>query len=930
MRASAAPLRKALRGSLATRYQSNRILPVPRGTIAKPVMSLAPGTHLGPYEILAIIGSGGMGDVYRARDTRLDRTVAIKVVRGEFTERFEREARAISALNHPQICTLYDIGKEGDVRYLVMEYLEGGSLAERLRKGALRVDQAVRIASEMASALEAAHRKGIAHRDLKPGNVMLTRSGVKLLDFGLAKMPSRAERSEGDATMSMTSPITDRHTILGTPQYMAPEQIEGAETDHRADIFSFGCVLYEMISGKPPFEGKSVTSVMAAILERPAPGLPADVAQFDWLIQHCLEKDPEARFQNIHDVRLGLERMPVQTAASQAQVRRANRLPWLVTGLALLAAAGIVAWKTSRAQRAPLPSLVRITNDAGVTTGPDISADGKLLVYASDRDGQNNFDLYVQQLPGGTPVRITNTEDDETEPAFSPDGTSIAFYSSKGEGGIYIMPALGGEPRLLARGGHMPRYSPDGAWIAYWTGTLTSGDPFVAGAAKAFVIPSAGGTARPIHPEFSVVRAPIWSPDGQRLLFQGVAAGEGPLAARLDYWSAPVEGGSAERTGLIDQFLKLSGGEVHRWTREGVITGAGVVQNLYRVPVDGSGKVSGRSIQLTNGTESVRFAAVSQTGRLVFASGSVRVNVWGVPIDALSGKVTGAPYRITDDVARVYGFFLSPDARNLVYASDRNGAMQIWMKDLISGKQKVVITGPGNVNGPVFLRSGRIGFVRGGGAGKAPGGYIFDAATGESRELSHAGYLLGADSKEEFGTLRTVGGNLATVDVVELSSGRNVPLIRAPHWNLYQARFSPDDRWIAFLANTSPVTGRIYAARFHGMQQIPEAEWLPITSERARVDKPRFSPDGKLIYFTRDGEGSRSIQAIRFDGETGRPVGDPFLVFDFRGPRLSMVPVNLSPMDLAIGRDKLVTLVAESTSNIWMAESNTGTPAASK
>jgi serine/threonine protein kinase len=888
-------------------------------------MSLASGTRLGPYEILAAIGSGGMGDVYRARDTRLDRTVAIKVVRGDFTERFEREAKAISALNHPQICTLYDVGKEGDIHYLVMEYLEGDSLAQRLRKGALRVEQAVRVASDMASALEAAHRKGIAHRDLKPGNVMLTKSGVKLLDFGLAKMAARGAAPEVGATMSMT--VTAHNTVVGTPQYMAPEQIEGADTDHRADIFSFGCVFYEMISGKPPFEGKSATSVMAAILERPAPALPADLAQFDWLIQRCLEKDAEARWQDIHDVRLELERMPVQTAAPHVEVRRRNWVPWLVTGLALLATAGLVSWKMRTPQTAPLPALVRITNDMGVTTGPDISADGKLVVYSSDRDGQNNLDLYVQQIPGGTPVRITSTEDDETEPAFSPDGTSVAFHSSKGDGGIYIMPALGGEPRLLARGGHMPQYSPDGASIAYWTGILTSGDPFMAGAAKAFVIPSAGGTARPIHPEFSVVRAPIWSPDGQRLLFQGVAAGEGPLAARLDYWSAPVEGGSAEHTGLIDQLAKLSNslGEIHRWTRSGVIAGAGVIPNLYRVPVHRSGKVSGPPIQLTNGTEGARFAAISQSGRLAFASGSERVNAWGVPIDGLSGKVTGAPYRITDDVARISGLFLSPDGHNLLYGSDRRGAPQIWMKDLMSGKQRAVITGTANFTGPIFLRSGRIGF---GGGGKARTGSVFDPATGESQEISHAGYLLDTDSKEAFGTLRTASGNLATVDVIDLHTGRNGPLLRAPHWSLYQARFSPDDRWITFLANTSAATTRIYTARFRGMQPIPETEWLPITSESGKVDKPRFSPDGKLIYFTRDGEGSRSIQAIRFDGETGRPVGEPFLVFDFRGPRLSMVPVNLSPLDLAIGRDKLVTLAAESNSNIWLAEFNTGTVSA--
>jgi Tol biopolymer transport system component len=288
--------------------------------------------------------------------------------------------------------------------------------------------------------------------------------------------------------------------------------------------------------------------------------------------------------------------------------------------------------------------------------------------------------------------------------------------------------------------------------------------------------------------------------------------------------------------------------------------------------------------------------------------------------------VTGAAYRITDDVARIYGLSLSPDGHDLLYATDRNGALQIWMKDLISGKQKVVISGPGNVSWAIFLPSGRIGF-RG---GKGFSGYVFDRATGESHELSHAGFLLDTDRKEEFGALRTMAGNLAAVDVVELRTGRNVPLIRTPNWNLYQARFSPDDRWITFLANTSPETSRIYVARFRGMQQIPEAEWLPITSEGGRVDKPRFSPDGRLIYFTSDGQGSRSIQAIRFDGETGQPVGAPFLVFDFRGPRLSMAPVNLSPMDLAIGRDKLVTLVAESNSNIWLAELNTGAPPAPK
>src|ERR1039458_4925643 len=216
-------------------------------------MPLAANTRLGPYEILAPLGAGGMGEVFRARDTRLDRTVAIKICTGHFTERFEREARAISSLNHPHICALYDIGREGTVEFLVMEYLEGESLEARLRKGPLPIEEALQIAIQIASALDAAHRRGMVHRDLKPGNVMLTRSGAKLLDFGLAKTKQTIELSATDSTLTAQHPITVEGTILGTMQYMAPEQLEGKEADARSDIFSFGTMLYEMITGRKGF-----------------------------------------------------------------------------------------------------------------------------------------------------------------------------------------------------------------------------------------------------------------------------------------------------------------------------------------------------------------------------------------------------------------------------------------------------------------------------------------------------------------------------------------------------------------------------------------------------------------------------------------------------------------------------------------------------
>jgi serine/threonine protein kinase len=273
-------------------------------------MSVTTGTKLGPYEILSPLGAGGMGEVYRAKDTRLDRIVAIKVLPERLSDnpdlkaRFEREARAISQLTHPHICTLYDVGHQNEIDYLVIEYLEGETLAQRLTKGALPIDQVMRIGVEIASALDKAHRGGVVHRDLKPGNVMLTKAGAKLLDFGLAKGVTLGGNEP--TAMTMTKPITGEGTIVGTFQYMAPEQLEGKDADARTDIFAFGAVLYEMSTGKRAFEGSSRASLIASIMSAQPRAVselqPMTPPALDRLIRKCLAKDPENRWQNSADV----------------------------------------------------------------------------------------------------------------------------------------------------------------------------------------------------------------------------------------------------------------------------------------------------------------------------------------------------------------------------------------------------------------------------------------------------------------------------------------------------------------------------------------------------------------------------------------------------------------------------------------------------
>ena len=426
-------------------------------------MALTSGTKLGPYEIQSPLGAGGMGEVYRATDTRLDRTVAIKILpthlssNPEFKQRFEREARTVSSLNHPHICNLYDVGSQDGTEFLVMEFLDGETLAERLRRGALPFPELLKIGIEVAEALEIAHRAGIVHRDFKPGNIMLTKSGTKLMDFGLAKPASLGATGSGSApllsaarTMSgptPVSPLTTAGSIVGTIQYMSPEQIEGKEADARSDIFAFGAVLYEMAMGKRAFEGKSQISVASAILEKdPEPisaTKPTTPVAFDYLVAACLAKDREDRFQSAHDVRLqlkGIARSPQAPAIMPAAAPTLGPRLLAMVGAVLLAAVVILYLYLDLAQRANAPALsVRAYipppaqtsfRASGFDAGPVVvSPDGKTLAFSAvDEKGRTN--LWLRPLDAQQPSMVPSTEDAAT-PFWSPDGHYLAFIADR-------------------------------------------------------------------------------------------------------------------------------------------------------------------------------------------------------------------------------------------------------------------------------------------------------------------------------------------------------------------------------------------------------------------------------------------------------------------------------------------------------------------
>jgi serine/threonine protein kinase len=882
------------------------------------------------YEVLEKLGEGGMGVVYKARDTRLERVIALKVLPAEKVtdlerkRRFVQEAKAASALNHPNIITIYDIDSDQGLDFIAMEYVAGRTLDRLIPRQGMRPAEVLRYAVQIADALSAAHAAGIIHRDLKPGNIMVADSGlVKVLDFGLAKLTEKTVSGDSSATATLgDKPETEEGHILGTIAYMSPEQAQGLKLDGRSDIFTFGAVLYEMLTGHRAFSGDTKVSTLAAILNRePQPLAETTPRELDRIVTRCLRKDPARRFQTMADLKVALQELKEESESGRlsaaAPPARKSRWPLVAAALSLVAIAATGAWFFWKARSAEGPvnrNLRQLTFDAGETVYPSLSPDAKLLAYQSDRAGPGRYDIWVQQTSGGAPLRLTKAPGDHRRPAFSREGSKIYFESTGPPQGIYEVSVLGGEPRLVVADGRIPSVSPDGRSIAYYA--LPS--------QELSIISVTGGETRLLAASLGVIGPyqPIWSADSQRVVVFGQKTGQ---PETREWWAIPSAGGSNEQLSwahwagehhylgwpdaLLSKELALAS----------LASRAGETTQIYRVKFARRGwQILGEPEPLTSGAAWSQNASLA-AGKIAFQSGEPETGIWSLPADTNQGRITGALNKLTAEKAVYRSGSLTSDGKTMVFSSNRTGSMDVIVRDMDSGQERTITPDEPDKSKAWALidTKGTEVVYTMSDAGSSFDAYVVPALGGAKRKICRGcgpTISLTPDGKQ-FLAFR-VDGARSHISIVDVASGKSTLLLQHSKYPVNTASLSPDGKWIALSMTRAIASADVMLAPFRGVNAVPEQDWIPITPEPVNVAQVFWSPDGGLIYYVRNLGGSAYLMARRLD-RNHRPSGPPFRVYEFPGrvrpPATGSVPERLSAVP-----GRIIGALSEQNYNIWM------------
>lgn len=862
-------------------------------------MQFAAGTKVGAYEIVSAIGAGGMGEVYRARDARLQRDVAIKVLPASVSDdldrraRFEREARAVAALSHPNVVSVHEFGVHNDRLFVVMELLQGQTLRALLDAGTLPVRKAIDIATQLARGLSAAHQKNLIHRDLKPENVFVTAdSHVKILDFGLARMAEEPV----DKSTAETIAGTDPGTVMGTVGYMAPEQVRAGTVDARADLFALGAVMYEMLAGKRAFHKETPAETMTAVLREEPPELTATRGDLppalDRIVHHALEKEPQARFQSASDIVFALTSLSGSGAAAVTTPVRREPAPAssgrkaIVAAAAIAAVAAFAGWMLGRAggaaPEARWDRFTQLTDAAGEEHAPNISPDGSSFAFVSRVRG--SWDIYVQRVGGRNPLIVAgNPARQEAWPRFSPDGKQIAFCEADADGGIFIVGATGESERRLTDTGGNPAWSPDGKQIVFSTEIVDL--PYSRNyVSHLFVVDAAGGTPRKIHDQDAV--QPKWSPSGDRIVFWSVAAGQRDLA------TIAADGG--DRVALTtDAALDWA----PEWSADGkwvyFASDRGGAMGLWRIAVDGNGRPAGTPESVSAGVEAAMdvpsFSADGKT--MMFRSQMESVNPAAIPFDPQSERA-GTPRiltnrtgvlrpssvspdgqwvalsnlgerqedlfvmrsdgtelrRLTDDVARDRGPRWSPDGATLMFYSNREGKYAAWsIRPDGSGLTRLTESNDGLLYPAMSAADGRLSLIADGRGSAFFAAPPFPAKGSQIQEI--AGVAIGGgeispsqwspDGKWLSGTYVSATGEPSGVAVYDIAATKAKALTSDAA--IWIAPFLPDSRRLAYMTTTS----ELVVVDLDGKRRVIPVP-LPLSAAREAF---AISPDGKTLYY---------------------------------------------------------------------------------
>ncbi|HKD09458.1 MAG TPA: protein kinase [Bryobacteraceae bacterium] len=932
------------------------------------------GANLSHYTILGKLGQGGMGVVWKARDQRLGRIVAIKVLPPDKVLdrtrklRFLQEAKAASALNHPHIVTIHEIDSVEGVDFMVMEYVDGNPLSWLIAKQqGMPLPNVIRTAIEIADALGAAHRAGIIHRDLKPSNVMITTEArVKLLDFGLAKMlePVREATDANDSSDEILTGtivgITQENVIMGTVAYMSPEQALGAHVDRRSDIFVFGALLYEMITGRRAFEHQNETSTLAAILQSDPPPLTRTDGvippELERIVARCLRKDVERRYQHIDEARIELEDLRQSSQDRRSSLSRPAIAPvtsewtaktspptkarWIAISAGIIAALAISVliwykpWIGRPAAPPPSYAIRQLTFDDGLTYNPALSRDGAFLAFAADRNGAGNLDIWAEQVGSEQAIRLTDDRADDDEPDYSPDGRTIVFRSTRNPAGVYVMDALGGNARLLAASGQRPRFSADGRQVAFWIGA-GPGLPY----GRIGVISVLGGAPRWLGESFYGATSPVWTSDGRHLLFAGAAKSD---LRDWDWWVAALDGGKPVRTNVRDALTgagaatALSLPQPGCWdaARSSMIFTADEagVEHIWRIPISTkSWQPEGPPVRLTAGVGESQPTIAGDV--IAFTGASHKTNIWALPVRANEGKPNGQLQQLTSGQASDYNPALSRDGRTLVYESQTSlQSNHLWIKDLTGGDARPLTGAPwfeynpaisgdaSKVTYTVFEQplnvNEKVWFA------------VFPRPNGPYRKLCdrdcYLSWGLNSDGSRLLYSPDDVHHKIAILDT---ANGGNKPVVEHPAYELFQANFSPDDRWIAFTAFSSAGQAgvgqtAIFIVPSDAGGVLPPDRWIRFEPGLTGNGdgRPRWSPDGNLLYFMSRRDGFDCLWARRLDAVTKQPIGSPFAVYHMHGIANSLATVPPQYSAISVAEGKVAMPLANIKGNIWLLE----------